>query len=197
MANARKSADYLFISKVRIKALKYFFFHIEVPIHLRGAVRELNEEINAVRRELNRLEEVKLLITEKRGNRKYFLLNKKHPFFAELLGMVHKTFGLGSDILKSQSKLGQLEYAVLTSSFTRGIPLTPSDVDLVIVGDIELNLLEEIITNAERRIGKEINYTVLSENDFEIRKKRRDSFVTRLIMSDSVLLVGDRAEFVA
>ena len=47
-----------------------------MPIHLRGAVREFNEEINAVRRELNRLEEAKILLTEKRGNRKYFVLNQ-------------------------------------------------------------------------------------------------------------------------
>jgi len=171
-------------------------FHPEVPIHLRGAVREFSEEINAVRRELNRLEEIKLLITEKRGNRKYYSLNKEHPYFEDLLGLIHKTFGLGGDIVKSSSKLGELKYAVLTSSFTRGVPLEPNDVDLVLIGDLNLDLLGEIISNAEKRIGKEINYTVLSESDFEIRKKRRDTFVYNLVLGNHILLVGDRLTFV-
>lgn len=195
MANPRKTLDFLMISKVRIKSLKHFFFHPESPIHLRGAVREFNEEINAVRRELNRLAEVKILLTEKRGNRKYYMLNRDHPFFEDLLGLMHKSFGLGADLLKSESKLGDLRYALLTSSYTRGVPLEQNDVDLVIIGDVDLDLLAEIVHNAEKKIGTEINYTVLGENDFEIRKKRRDQFVSQLVSGDHVLVVGDRITF--
>lgn len=99
MANLTKSLDALFISKVRIKSLKYFIFHPDVPIHLRAAVRELKEEINAVRRELNRLDEIGLLTSEVRGNRKYFSLNFKHPLLEELTGIFHKAFGLGGEII--------------------------------------------------------------------------------------------------
>lgn len=194
MANMRKSIDYLFISKVRVKSLKYFFFHPEKPIHLRGAVREFNEEINAVRRELNRLEEIRLLTTEKKGNRKYYSLNKIHPFFDDLLSMMHKTFGLGGDIVKSSKKLGDVKYAILTSSYTQGLEIEPHDVDLVMVGDIDLNLLGEIISNAEKRIGKEVNYTVLSAHEFDVRKKRRDAFVQQLVAGNNILLLGDSTE---
>ncbi len=194
MPNTRKSIDYLFISKVRIKSLKYFFFQPEKPIHLRGAVREFNEEINAVRRELNRLEEIKLLTTEKKGNRKYYSLNKKHPFFDDLLSIMHKTFGLGGDIVKSAKKLGDIKYAILTNSYLGDAEGKPQDVDLVMVGDIDLNLLGEIISNAEKRIGKEVNYTVLTHHEFEIRKKRRDAFVQELLASNNILLLGNSTE---
>lgn len=191
----RKSVDNLLISKVRVKSLRYFLFNPDTPIHLRGAVREFNEEINAVRRELNRLEDIKFLHTEKRGNRKYYKLNKAHPFFDDLLSMMHKTFGLGGNIVKSSKKLGNLKFALLTSSYTRGIKLEPHDVDLVVVGDIDLDLLSEIVQTAEKRIGKEVNYTVLSESEFDLRKKRRDAFVQQLIGNDHVLLIGDSSEF--
>ncbi len=196
MSNTRKSADYLFISKVRIKALRYFFFNPEVPIHLRGAVREFNEEINAVRRELNRLDEIKILRTEKRGNRKYYILNQDHPFFADLLSIMHKTFGLGGDLVKASKKLGTVDYVVMTSSFTRGIKLDQNDVDLVVIGNVDLNMLSEIVSNAEKRIGKEVNYTVLTTHDYDLRKKRRDAFVLQLLTGDNLLLIGDRAKFV-
>ena len=184
------------ISKVRIKSLRYFFFNPDMPIHLRGAVRKFKEEINAVRRELNRLEEVKILTTEKRGNRKYYAVNREHPYFDVLLAMMHKTFGLGGDLVKSAKKLGEVKFMLLTSSYTKGVALEPHDVDLIIVGDVNIDLLSEIIGLAEKKLGKEVNYTVLSESDFDLRKKRRDTFVAELITGDNILLYGDRGEFI-
>jgi hypothetical protein len=93
-ANPKKYLEQLFISKVRVKALRYFFMHQQEVIHLRGAVRELDEEINAVRRELERMESIDLLITERKGNRKYFRLNQDFTFYDELLGVVFKSFAL-------------------------------------------------------------------------------------------------------
>ena len=195
--NTRKSIDFLMISKVRIKSLRYFFFNPDMPIHLRGAVRKFKEEINAVRRELNRLEEIKILNTEKRGNRKYYSVNKDHPYYENLLAIMHKTFGLGGDLVKSVSKLGDVKFILLTSSYTKGIALEPHDVDLVIVGDINIDLLSEIVGLAEKKIGKEVNYTVLTEADFDLRKRRRDAFVAELIMGDNILLYGNRADFIS
>lgn len=197
MANSRKSLEYLFISKVRIKALRYFFFHPDVPVHLRAAVRELNEEINAVRRELQRLEECRILKAEKRGNRKYFSLNMNHPFFPELLAIMHKSYGLGGEILKNMNSLGEIDFAVLTSAFTRGVRLGMHNVDLVIVGQIDLSFLSELVSKVEKQMNKEVNYTVLKRSEFELRKKRRDPFVLELLLGSHILLAGTQEELVS
>jgi len=113
MYNLIKGLNNLFVSKVRIKAVKYFLFNPDVPIHLRGAVREFKEEINAVRREMSRLEEIGFITSESRGNRKYFLMNKDHPYMPELMGMFHKTFGIGGSILQNLEKLGNIQFVIL------------------------------------------------------------------------------------
>jgi predicted nucleotidyltransferase len=192
--STKKTLDNLLVSKVRVKTLKYFFFNPDVPIHLRGAARELNEEINAVRREMNRMEDVKLLKSEKRGNRKYFSLNFDHPFFNELLSLVHKTFGLGGAITRHENKIGDIEYAILTRSYTRGIRMGTHDVDLVVVGDIELAFLSDLVEKEEDRIEREINYTVLTNKEFKLRKKRRDNFVMELLLSSKTIVLGDEEE---
>lgn len=197
MANAKKTLDYLLVSKVRIKSLKYFFFHPDVPIHLRAAVRELNEEINAVRRELTRLEECKILRVESRGNRKYFSLNYGHPFFEELLKIFHKSYGLGGTIINNSKKVGEIDFAILTSSYTRGLRMGLHDVDLVIVGQVELGVLSEYIAKAEKQLGREVNYTVLKRSEFELRKKRRDSFVMELLFSSKIVLIGSDEELMS
>jgi DNA-binding transcriptional ArsR family regulator len=94
MNSREKSLELLFVSKVRIKALKYFLLNPTTQIHLRAAVRQFDEEINAVRRELMRFEKMGLLKVESKGNKKYFKLNLDHPFINELLGIVHKSSGL-------------------------------------------------------------------------------------------------------
>lgn len=194
--NSRKYLEQLFISKVRIKALRYFFQNQNEEIHLRGAVRELDEEINAVRRELARMEKIGLVRAEHKGNRKYFVLNKGFVFYSELLGIVHKSFGLGSEIVNSRKQLGEITFAVLTQGFTRGMPVGKHKVDLVVVGEnINLPDIKAMVEREEKRLGRDIYYAVLTHSDFDLRQKRRDLFVTELFMQDLVVLIGDKAEF--
>ena len=82
-------------SKVRIKILELFFSNLGEMYHVRGIVREIKEEINAVRRELERLERVGILKKEPRGNRVYYWLRTDYPLFGDLLSTVSKSRGLG------------------------------------------------------------------------------------------------------
>lgn len=190
--NPRKSLDQLFVSKVRIKALHYFYTHPNEPIHLRGAVRELNEEINAVRRELERMEAVNMVKSIKKGNRKYFSLNPDFVFYDELLAMVYKSYGLGFEIISKHKKIGAIKFAVLAQGYTRSVPIGKNKIDLVIVGD-DLNMREitKIVEQDEKRIGRDIYYAVLDQKDFGMRKARRDVFMQELVMQELVVLIGD------
>lgn len=194
--NPRKNLDQLLISKVRIKAIKYFISNPDEPIHLRGAVRELNEEINAVRRELSRLEEIKLLYSEKKGNRKYFGVNKDFLYFDELRSMVFKTFGLGGEIVKAKNKLGDVSFVALTEQYVEAN--STEGLDLVVVGDgVSMELLDQIVTKQEERDGRHINYTVLSTRDFELHKRRRDTFILQILTHGRVMLIGSEKEFIS
>ncbi|MBN2016351.1 hypothetical protein JW766_06005 [Candidatus Dojkabacteria bacterium] len=194
MKDLKKVVEYLFISKVRIKIIRLFFLHPDVPYHIRGVVREISEEINAVRRELLRLEQIKLLKSERKGNRLYFILQDSFPFYNELLSMVYKTFGLGGEIIRCQKELGDIQFALLTKAYTKGIKMAMSDIDLVLVGRVNIQSLTAAVQRAERQTGREINYTVLKESEFVLRKKRRDSFVLSMLQGSKVMLIGNEDE---
>jgi len=191
-----KSLESLLISKVRVKSLKYFALNPDRPIHLRGAVREFNEEINAVRRELGRLEEAKIIISESKGNKKYFVTNKNHPFFEELLSLFHKSYGLGGEILSNLKKIGDVEFAFLTPAFTQGQYQGGQVIDLVLVGNIDMLQMEEIIHKVQNEIGKEIHYMILKSSDFQVRKRRHDQLIMDFMLQDNVMLVGNYEDFV-
>jgi DNA-binding transcriptional ArsR family regulator len=196
MSIYKKTVENLFISKVRIKALSYFLLNPTRPLHLRGAVREFNEEINAVRRELTRLEGMKFLSTEEKGNRKYFTLNLDHPFISELMAIFHKTHGLGGEIAENIKKLGEVDYAFLTPAFTKGSYYGVQVVDLVIIGAVDMNQLSTIIRKQEDKLQKEIHYTVLTFSEFQLRRRRRDQFILDLMVQDLVMLAGKKEDLI-
>ncbi len=191
-----KSLEHLFISKVRIKTLRYFALNPEAIIHLRGAVREFEEEINAVRRELNRLEETKFIICESKGNRKYFRVNIEHPFYNDMLSMFHKVYGLGGDIITNSKKIGEIQFAFLTPTYTKGANNIEQHIDLVVVGDVDLDELESIVQKMQSNKGREIHYMVLKPNEFALRKRRKDQMITDVLMQDNVMLIGNYEDLV-
>jgi len=73
----------LFISKVRIRVLAKYMEDVNKPYHVRGLVRELGEEINAVRRELLSLKKAGLLTSKKDGNKIMYTVDKQCPIVWE------------------------------------------------------------------------------------------------------------------
>lgn len=196
MGKYSKSLDMLFVSKVRIKALRYFLYHPKDSIHLRGAVREFQEEINAVRRELLRLAEMDLLKEESAGNRKYFSLNTTHPFIDELMAIFHKSFGIGSALIENQKKLGAIDYAFLTPAFTKGVYYGDMAIDLAVIGAVDLEALSGIVKEFEDDLGREIHYSVMKPSEFQIRRRRRDDFILNMMIQNLIMLIGSKEELI-
>jgi len=187
----------LFLSKVRVKLLELFFQNPDNIYYVREIVRSLDEQINAVRAELTRMEKIGLLTSEWRANRKYYAVRKDYPFFDELLRLVNKVTGLGGALLKNRVKLGKIKYAFLSGAYIRGLKPGPNDVELLLVGVVVLPQLSLIVKEEEAKLGREINYTVMSEDEFNFRKTRRDSFVLDLLQEPRMMIIGDEIEMMS
>jgi predicted transcriptional regulator len=185
-------------SKVRIKVLELFLSDITEMYHVRGIAREIKEEINAVRRELERLEKAGILKKEPRGNRLYYWPRNDYPFYGDLLSMVTKTTGLGAAIIENKNKLGKISFLMFSGKFARRkTRKKDEEVDILVVGEVELPELANLIRVEESKRNKEINYTVMSREEFEFRKKRRDPFLLSILSGSRVMVIGDQEDLVA
>lgn len=187
----------LIISKVRVKLLEIFLLAPGQIFHVRDLVRRAKEEINAVRRELAHMEKAGMVRKEPRANRLYYSFRKDYPLYFDLLELIAKTAGLGGQILKNRAKLGRVKLAMLAGGFARGRASNPDQVDLLIVGQIVLPELAAIIRAEEQKRGSEINYTVMSEEEFVFRKSRRDPFMLAILEGSRIMIVGDEEELVS
>ncbi len=185
----------LFVSEVRVKILKLMLPSPNRPFHVRALVRAVGTEINAIRRELTRLTSLGLLKRRPSGNRVYFTVNTGSPYYPELLSLVSKELGLGQKIISHAKQLGDVKFAVLSRAFSRGRETSLLDIDLFIVGVLNLEVLEKIITEEEKILEREIHYSVMGEDEFLFRKRKNDQFVIRILTQSRTQLLGDEEEF--
>lgn len=186
----------LFISKTRVKLLTVFLSNPGKILYVRELVRMVGEQINAVRAELSRMEKAGMLTSETRANRKFYGFKKDYIYYDELSRLVAKASGLGGDIIKERGKLGKVKYALLSGGYIRRRPVGASDVDLLVVGNIVIPQLAQLVKKAENDVAREINYTVMSEDEFNFRKRRKDPFVTSILEKTRVVLIGDEEEMI-
>ncbi len=184
------------ISRVRVKMIELFYANTEDMFYVREITRQIKEEINAVRRELDRMISNGILKSEQRGNRLYYYLNKRYPYYNEILQMVAKSTGLGQKIRKLRRKLGKVSFVMFSLKFIKHIPPKQGEVDLLVIGDVVLPELDMLIKKEEKSLGREINYAVFDDEEFEFRKTRRDPFVMDVLYGSRVMVIGSEEEFV-
>jgi DNA-binding transcriptional ArsR family regulator len=189
-------ADFI-TSKSRIKLIGVFLATPFDMYHVRELVRKTGDEINAVRRELAFLEEHGILVKEKRANRVYYSLNKNYSFYDDLLRLATKTTGLGNELLKNKAKLGKIKYAMFSGKYIKHIKKNPEEVDLLIVGSVVLPEVALLVRNEEAKYGTEINYTVMTEEEFDFRKSRSDPFIVGILTGSRIMLIGDEETMLA
>lgn len=187
--------QHLIPSKVRRKILELFFHHPDESFYLRKIVREVDEEVNAVKRELDILSDAKVLQKEKRLNKVFFNLNKNWRFYDEFLRIFAKTNPLVALIDSNFSKIGKVKYIALSMKFIKKQPIKDDEIYLLFVGMIVLPEVQSIIAQMEKNYGREINYTVMTEDEFVFRKKNNDPFIWRFLRQPKLMLYGLEDDF--
>ena len=186
----------IFVSEVRVKLLKELILSDEVDLHIRELTRRIKTEVNAVRRELENLESIKLVVRVPRGNRVFYSINREHPLFPELLGLIGKEYGLGKKLLSSYKSLGDVKFVSLRRGFIEGLRSKNKEVDLLIIGKIDMGKAERLITEEEEKLKTEINFSVLNSEELNFRKERKDPFIMGILLTPKVMLIGSEEELV-
>lgn len=181
-------------SKARRKILEFFFHHPGENYYLRRVVREVDEEVNAVKRELDILTEEKLLLRERRLNKVYFALNKSYQLYDEFLRIFFRTSLLATLIHNNLSKIGKIKFIAISTKFPKNLNIKDDEIYLLLVGVIVVVEIEALIKEVEKDYGRLINYSAMTENEFVFRKKNNDPFIWRFLKQPKIMLVGVEEE---
>lgn len=180
----------LFSSKVRVKLLTHFFSHPDERCYARELARRLDEHYNAVWQELGNLERLGLLTGKQDANVKYYRLNPDFPLYYELKRIILKTTGLGQALRDAVVHLGRVELAFIYGSVAAGEDDALSDVDLMLVGEVDLLELSAVVSQLEEQLGREINYLVLTPAELAQRLYEGEPFIQNVLAEPKVMLIG-------
>lgn len=151
----------LITSKTRLKLLLRFFVNQDLSGYLQGLSKELEENSNSVRVELNRLEQAGMLQSEMEGRRKLYRVNKKHPLTSDLTTMLRKVTGIDAIIERVVKRVKEnLDQVWICGKLAQGLE---SDViEVVLVGsDVDEEYIAELMGKVAKVTEKQINYDVL------------------------------------
>lgn len=184
----------LFISKVRVKILEVYMKEPQADHHVRGLVRLLDEEINAVRRELRNLQDAGILTSQQMGNKVVYQLNKYCPIIPELKGLFLKDNPTAKQVLRICQLFPEINIAILTSNYINNKYENDFDLDVLFVGDPDVTAFSNEMLSVERELKRQLRYTIISTQDFEFRKRKRDQFVINILKGEKVVLLGDEKD---
>lgn len=165
--------DSLITSKTRVKLLMRLFLHPDNQGHLRGLADEFDESTNAVRVELNRLEEASMLHSRMDGNKKLFQANHQHPLFPEIQNILKKVTGIDAITERIIRKLGGLSEVYISGDIAEGKNST--EMHLVLVGH-ELNpeYIQALSEKAGPYLNRKISIHLVSDKQPEWKNSWKD-----------------------
>jgi len=183
----------LLSSKNRAKILAFFLTHPGERFYYSELVKRLKITSSAIQNELARFRKVGLLETKREANIRYYWINKNFPLYPELKNIVLKTSGLADELKKELSNIGEIKFAFIYGSVAKNTEDIKSDIDLMIIGNPNLDTLTQIVSKAEENLSREINYTIFEVQEWKQRIKKKDSFVTNVVKNPKIFLIGDES----
>ena len=174
----------------RREIIKYFVLNLDKKVHLRKISRIIDKQVNAVSRELYNLVSIGFLKDQANGRKKLFYINKDFLLIDEFTKIVHKTWGLGKMVVQNRKSIGNIDIAIITENFVSNKHKSQYDVDLLLVGEIQVPVTSHLIKEVEIELNREIKYTVMSKEEFDFRRKKRDIFIENILAGDVVILTG-------
>ena len=178
-------------SKLREELLVLYFTNPNKKYYLRELERLLNFSVGNIRRELIKLESTGLFLSENKGNLVYYYLNQSYPLFEELKSIIFKTSGAPKMLQNFLEKFNGISQAFIYGSFAKREEKEDSDIDLLIIGEVNEDKLIEVISKLERRLQREINYAIFGKEDFKKKKEERNPFILDILKEKKIFLIGD------
>jgi hypothetical protein len=162
----------LITSKTRINLLLKFFLNPGTKAYLRELAKEFGESTNAIRVELNRLSEAKLIKSTNLGRKVIYRANNKHNLFRDIQSVVRKYVGLDRLVEDVVNRLGSIDAAYVIGDYARGID--SGLIDIVLIGTVDSDTLENFVLKTGDLISRKIRPLVLNNEEFEKLRSRLD-----------------------
>ena len=182
------------LPEYRRRVLGLLLMRPDEALHGREIARRTGLAAGTVTRELTKLAEVGLLRREKRGNQQVYSADKTCPVFTELASMLRKTSGLADVLVQALAPAApQIRVAFVFGSVAQARETAGSDIDLMVIGDVDFGQTVALIYPAQADLGREVNPKVFRADEFS-QKAATEPFLRNVLSKPKIFLIGSEHE---
>ncbi len=183
--------DALF-TKTQQRVLSLLYGKPDKSFYANEIVRWADMGRGTVKRELDRLVSAGLLVVSREGNQLHYQANSENPIYAELVGIVRKTFGVADVLAEALAPIkDDIDIAFVYGSIAKGADTAKSDIDLFVASDtISYTELFERLKTTEETLGRIVNPTVYDIQQIRKRLKEKNAFLTRIMDQPKIWVKG-------
>jgi DNA-binding transcriptional ArsR family regulator len=181
----------LFFGSYRRQVLALLLLHPDEAFHLREIARITDTQPGTLRRELIRLEQAGVLRSERVGNLVRYRADPACPIYEELRAILKKTAGVVEVLRGALAPLGaRIAVAFVYGSVAGGTERHPSDLDVLVVGEVSFEEVVAALLPCQETLRREINANVYGETEFREQAKRRGEFLSRVLEGPLLMIFG-------
>jgi predicted nucleotidyltransferase len=186
------SAAAFLLGHTRSAVLGALLLHPESSLHVRELARLTGASPGSLHRDLRAMADLGLLVRQEVGRQVHYRANTESPIFPELSGLLRKTAGV-VDVLRDALApvADKIDRAFVYGSIARGTEHAHSDVDVMIVGEVDFGDAVVALAPVQEKLRREINPTVLTIGEFDKKRKQRDGFIEQVWKGPKLWLFGD------
>jgi len=185
----------LFGSKTRTKLLTKLMKNPDRVFYIRELAKETQIPYGMVYRELENLEELEIITREKKGTLTLLHVNTELPYLLDLRQIIMKTTGMLYALRDKLDQLDGVKYLLVFGSAAKGEDTHGSDLDLMIIGEVDEERLIEAVRVLEDETGKAVNYILWSINEFKKKIKEKNHILIDVAANPITMLRGKEDEF--
>lgn len=167
----------------RSRVFRWLFGLPDRSFHLNELLRLTQLGSASLQQELKQLTESGVVRVERIGNLKMFQANPKSPVFNELVSLTRKTVGLQALLSQALTPLQKkLHKAFVYGSVAQQTDTASSDIDVMLVGEgLLLSEVLQCVGSLESELGRKINPTCYTPQEFSTRQADASSFVSKVL----------------
>ena len=181
-------------TKTQQKVLGLLFGQPHRSFYLNEIVRLSNMGRGTITRELDRMTGSGLITQQRMGNQTHYQANQSCPVYAELVGIVRKTFGIADVIKDALSPMfDHIAFAFIFGSVAKSEESAKSDIDLLVISDklTYADIMERLLP-VESSLGRPINPTIYEMGQFKRKLNEDNAFVVRIVEQPKIWIKGDQ-----
>jgi len=158
---------------------------------MRALSRDLGEQINSIKRELDSLSELNILKYKEDSKKKIFYLNKNFILIDEFKSIFLKTYNPYQSIKEFFKNKKTLDLVLINEELSkRLISNTNNIVDIFLIW--ELDKIEFNNFLAKTFFNRKIKYAIITKKDFENRLEYNDKLIFNILRQKWNLFLIDR-----